>query len=113
MPPPETGWRRNAQVATGAYPAQRHRCFGVGQVVDDALAVLKKRLPLEGQCQLARRPQHQPHPEPRLQGIQPATDDRRRHALRTGCRGQTAAGGSGDKAGDLFKGIHMAILYKK
>ena len=102
----ETRRRRHLEMTAGTHAAERHRGLGIGQIIEQALAVFKKGLPLEGNGQLARGAQQQLDAEACLQRVDAAADDCRRHILRPRCRRQAAARGHGDKGFDLLQTIH-------
>jgi len=105
----EAGRRRQFQVPARLDAAETDRRLGVGEVVQEALAVFEKGLAFEGQGQLARRAREQAHAEARFERIEAAADDRRRHALGArGCR-QAAARRRFDEGSDLLELIHLLL----
>jgi hypothetical protein len=79
--PPEAGRRRDLDVPARLDAAQAHRGLGVGEVVEDALAVFQKGAALEGQAELAGGAQQQFDPQALLQRVDAPPHHRRGHAL--------------------------------
>jgi hypothetical protein len=104
--PPEAGRRRDAQVAAGFHAAGADAGFGVGQVGQQALAILEEGAALVRQRDAPRGAQQQLHAQPLLQRVDAPADHRRRHALGTRGGRQAASAGHRDERFDLLEPVH-------
>ena len=85
------GGRGDAQMARGLDAALGHAGLGIGQVSQQAMAVLQKGAALVGERDAPGGTHQQLDAQALLQPVQAAPDDGRRHALGLGRRRQAAA----------------------
>jgi len=88
---PETGGRGDPKVPAGLHAAGAHAGLRIGPVGQQALAVFEEGAALVGQADPPGGAHQQLDAEPPFERVDPAPDDRRRHALGRGRRGQAAA----------------------
>ncbi len=86
--------------------------LGVGQVGQQALAVFQKGAALVGERDASRGAHHELDAQARLQPVEPATDDGRRHPFGLGRGGEAAARGHGHKGFELLELVHGAADYR-
>ncbi len=104
--PSETGRRGGAQIAAGLDATCADAGFGVGQIGEQALAVLEEGAALVGQRQSAGGSQQQLDAQTLLQRVEPSPDDRRRHPFGLRRGGQAAALRNRSERFDLLELVH-------
>ena len=106
VPAAEAGRGRHAQMAAGLDAAGAHAGFGIGELDQQALAVLEKGAAFVRERDAPRGAHQQLDAEPLFQRIEPPAHDRGRHAFRLGGRRQAAARGHGNEGFKLFESVH-------
>ena len=109
---PEAGRRGHADMAARLHTPQTHRRLGIGEVIEDALAILEEGRSLESQRNAARRARHELDAQALLQRVEPAADDRRGDALRPGRCRKAPLDRDTDEGFDLLERIHFVLLVK-
>ena len=93
MPAAKAGRRGDAQVAAGLDAAGRDAGLGIGQVGQQALAVLQKGAAFVRQGDAPGGAHQQLDAQPLFQRVEPAPHDGRRYAFsQAGCRQATSRG---------------------
>jgi hypothetical protein len=106
----ETGRRGDAQVAAGLHAAGADAGLGIGQIGQQALAVLEKGAALVRERDAPRGAQQQLDAQALFQRIDAPADHRRRHALGARRSRQAAPGGHRNQGFDLLEPIHGTQL---
>ena len=107
MAPAEARGRRDPHVAARLDAAERHRGLGIGDVVEDAVAVLQERFALEGEREPPGRAHQQLHAEAGLERVDAPPDHGGGDALRLGGTRQAAASHHRGEGFQLLQSVHV------